>query len=296
MTQRRNLIFCAFGPPPGTVPFVEEKSERNWDLVEVLWHPKMIEAHRAGRYETIADKVLVETDRAKRKFTCFADAWSLRDWAFPTKDYDAVMIADDDLTPAECTWSDVFDLFHESKLSVAQAALTRDSTRVWSWPVTHQDPSHVPNLMSETDVAKAGRTQYRTTDFVEVMAPIFTKEAIEAGVPYFLDEPYGLGLETWWHQAYAKKGELGVLDATPMRHTRPLGSAHSMTGTAEHPFAIAEAFRKRHGFPTVFAEDTCWTLARWGKDAQGKRMQLPSLPPVSTHDLSTPSRSHFRSL
>jgi hypothetical protein len=107
------------------------------------------------------------------------------------------------------------------------------------------------------------------------MTPIFSRKAIELAIPYFLDEPYGLGLETWWHVAFAPKGKLGVLDSTPVQHVRPLGSAHSMsglgTGKRTHPFEIAHDFRVRHGFPEVFADDTAETLARWGLRRQDPR-------------------------
>jgi Protein of unknown function (DUF707) len=294
MTARRNLIFCAMGPGPGTVKFAPEldasgRDIRTWDLVEVLWHPEMIKAHTVDAYETVADQVFYETDRNLRKFACLAKLWTHLHYA--GESYDAVLVADDDLTPHGCTWSDVFALFHETRLHVAQAALTRDSTRVWSWPVTHQDRSHAGR--PDMGLAKEyGLSRWRTTDFVEVMMPIFSREAIGKAIPYFADEPYGLGLETWWHHEYAAKGGLGVLDATPVRHTRPLGSAHSMTGNAKHPFAVAEEFRRRHGFPNVFKEDTCWTLARWGKDDRGRTIQIPPLPPPidrSRRRISPPS-------
>src|ERR1019366_4564707 len=55
-TMKRNLIFCAVGPGPGTVPFRKEPGA-TWDLVEVLWHPKMIQDHKEGRYKTDANIV-----------------------------------------------------------------------------------------------------------------------------------------------------------------------------------------------------------------------------------------------
>ena len=235
--MKRNLIFCAVGPGPGTVPFRKEPGA-TWDLVEVLWHPKMIQDHKEGRYKTDANIVLYELDRTKRKFVCFADAWASGAVRPRTedpcssvairRDYDAVLIADDDLTPVGCTWSDIFALFHKTGLNVAQPALAPGSTRIPSASVTHQKKS----------------CEWRSTDFVEVMAPIFAGACIERLVPFFRDELYGLGLEMLWRERFAP---IGVLDATPMLHTRPVGSAHSMSGTASHPWMQAAAFRERHG-------------------------------------------------
>ena len=227
--MNRNLIFCAVGPGPGTVPFRKER-DATWDLVEVLWHPDMIRAIENGRYVTSADVVLIEPDRTKRKFACFAEAF----WRLHPLDifgnpgaYDAVLIADDDLIPVGCTWSDVFALFHETGLTVAQPALAPGSTVISSACVTHQQPS-----------------RWRRTNFVEVMMPIFRGDVIEELLPYFLDEKYGLGLEMLWRERFPP---IGVLDATPVLHTRPLGSAHSMTGVDSHPWQQAREFRARHG-------------------------------------------------
>ena len=216
-----NLIFCARGPGPGTVMFPDEP-DRTWDLVEILWHPDMIADHRAGVFRTNATTVLYDRDRTKRKFVCFAEWWA--DGA--AMDYEAVLLADDDLSPAGCTWSDVFALFHASNLAIAQPALTADSTKVW--PVTHQDPT----------------CRYRTTDFVEVMAPIFRRDQIEPLLPFFLEEKNGWGLEALWHARFAP---LGILDATPIRHVRPIGSAHQTTGLVVPAERQAEAFRRKHG-------------------------------------------------
>ena len=222
--MNRNLIFCTVGPGPGTVPFRKEPGA-TWDLVEVLWHPDMIRDHLLGRCKTDADFVLAELDHTKRKFVCFADAWTT---PMIRRDYDAVLIADDDLTPVGCTWSDVFALFHETGLNVAQPALAPGSTVISSASVTHQQPG----------------ARWRRTNFVEVMMPIFAGRCIEELVPYFLDEKYGLGLEMLWRERFAP---IGVLDATPVLHTRPLGSAHSMTGVDSHPWQQAREFRARHG-------------------------------------------------
>jgi len=239
MSRSRNLIFCTVGPGPGTVPFRKEPGA-TWDLVEVLWHPDMIADHQAGRYRTDADAVLYETDRTLRKFACFAGAWA----TLGPMGYEAVLIADDDLTPVGCTWSDVFALFQETGLNVAQPALAPGSTRISSAYVTHQQ-----------------KTRWRQTNFVEVMMPIFTRAAVERLVPFFLEEKYGLGLEMLWRERF---NPIGVLDATPVLHTRPLGSAHSMSGVDSHPWKQAEAFRAKHGLTNDHHYPVA-TLARYGE-------------------------------
>jgi hypothetical protein len=140
-------------------------------------------------------------------------------------DYRAIALADDDLVPIGCTWTDIFRLMAEAGLSVAQPAIHPSSGNHYSHPITLQ---------------VAGVT-WRQTDFVEVMCPILTREA-------FLRTPFSdagfsaWGLEAWW----GAKERCGILDATPVRHTRPVKSG----GHAELGINFedeAETFRQKYG-------------------------------------------------
>lgn len=234
--RRPNLLFVALGPGPGTVDVVRER-DGSWDLVEVLWHPGMIEADRRGNRRSSADLVIYDPDRTKRKFACFADFWRAEELG--KRPYANVAILDDDLEPVDCTWSRIFELFEHTGLDVAQPALTPDSTK--AWPVTTQ----------------VDGAAWRLTDFVEVMAPIFRGAQLWELLPFFLEERNGWGLEALWS---AKYPHLGILDATPVRHVRPVGTAHSLGGLAIDPERRAAAFRKKHGLtmPKGVTLKTIW--------------------------------------
>jgi hypothetical protein len=223
----KNFIFASMGSGSGVVPFREEPG-RNWELVELLWHPREIAAHE-GRTRHHLGRVLIDTTRNKRKFVCFGEAWQTGQ--IP-RDAAAYAILDDDLTPVH-GWSATFELFEQSGLVIAQPALTFESTRVWG--VTHEDPQSL----------------WRETNFVEVMAPIFRRDVIEEMIPLFLEEPNGWGLEAYWS---TKIAPIGVLDATPIVHTRPVGSADSLSDgmPAEQ---LATEFRTRHGLQH---QNTLW--------------------------------------
>lgn len=219
---RKNIIFASMGATgsAGLVPFKEEP-ERNFDVVELLWHPREIALHESGHRPHIGN-VICDPSRDKRKLWNFAEAWNA---GLIPRDRDAYLIADDDLTPIH-GWSAVFDLFHESKLAVAQAALTHDSTK--AWPITIQ----------EADVL------WRHSDFVECMMPIVRGDLIARMIPHFLQERNGWGIEAFFANCFSP---IGILDATPVIHARPVGSAdalgHWSRADAEQ---LAEEYRRQH--------------------------------------------------
>jgi hypothetical protein len=206
------------------VPFRREENA-SWDLVQLLWHEGMIRNHQAGVSSLpAADVVLYDGDRTKRKIYAFAEAW--RDGRIPRRDYAAVALLDDDLEPIGCTWSDVFALFHQTGAKIAQPALTADSEDMW------------PILFQEEGLL------YRETDFVECMCPILRGDVLtDEMIALMLEEKNGWGMESFWH--YRVK-PMAVLDATPVRHARPQGKAHSLSGLATDPGAEADRFRRRH--------------------------------------------------
>src|SRR5208337_4911728 len=176
--MKKNLIFQCVGPGPGVIP-VTRTQDSNFDLVELIWHQDSVDAHYAGMRTSCANRILIDQTPGKRKFEAFAQAWEA---GVIPHDYDAYMLADDDLEiPGKTTsWDNVFKLFHESGLQVAQPALTPDSC--YSWPITLHDLT----------------CKWRITDFVEVMCPIIKGEHMQEFIKYFLEEKTCWGLESIW--------------------------------------------------------------------------------------------------
>lgn len=121
--------------------------------------------------------------------------------------YDAFWFPDDDLAATTDTVNRMFALFHGFSLSLAQPALTRDS--YYSWPHLLERPEYL----------------IRHVDFVEVMAPLFERSALRACLKSFSESRSGWGLDWVW-PTLAGRGRtdaIAILDATPVKHTRPLG-------------------------------------------------------------------------
>lgn len=121
--------------------------------------------------------------------------------------YDAFWLPDDDISASPAVIDRMFALFHGLDLALAQPALTRDS--YYSWDFLLQRPGCV----------------LRHSRFVEVMVPIFGREALAACLPSFAESRSGWGLDWLWPRLCApdRPERIAILDATPVRHTRPLG-------------------------------------------------------------------------
>lgn len=159
-------------------------------------------------------------------FTAYANVGGLR----ALRHFDSIMLADDDLLPVGCTISNMFECFHGTGARVGHPALTRDSPHAFPHSLQAQD-WHVP---------------YSAVPFCELMCPMFTRAALFDYLPYFGETVHGWGLEQLIaHREHSAGRPIVRLDATPMRHTRPLG------GSYNHLVAMAEAreFLKRHGIP-----------------------------------------------
>lgn len=119
-------------------------------------------------------------------------------------EYEYVFVPDDDL---ELNGDDINKLFALSRhfnLALAQPSLTLDSF------VSHAITLHNPTAI------------VRFTNYVENMAPCFHRAALEICVPTFDLNLSGWGLcEVWQHLLSEQHGEIGIVDAVQMRHTRP---------------------------------------------------------------------------
>ncbi|RKS80169.1 hypothetical protein CLV35_0590 [Motilibacter peucedani] len=171
------------------------RGRRNFDLVVDYY------GSTPGLWREDADVYL---ERKGPKFAPVGE-W-LQDNAALVREYEAVWLPDDDLYATGDTVSDMLELTTALGLGAAQPALTGDS--YFSHGITLQ---------------VAGLAM-RWTSFVEVMGPVFSRAGLQACLPSFGRSVSGWGLDTIWPTMLAAAGlEVGILDATPVRHTRPVG-------------------------------------------------------------------------
>lgn len=194
-TKRRNLVILRAGDGSLHRGWIAEPN-RDFDLF-ISYYGKQPDMHRAEAdyYE----------HRPGPKWSCIADL--LADNAQLLDQYDAFWFPDDDLAATTETLNRMFGLFHGFGLALAQPALTRDS--YYSWDTLLQHPEYV----------------LRHVGFVEVMAPLFEKSALRACLKTFGQSRSGWGLDWVWPTlaGRGRKDTIAILDATPVKHTRPLG-------------------------------------------------------------------------
>lgn len=123
--------------------------------------------------------------------------------------YEYIWLPDDDLFCNAETINNFFILCKVLKFTIAQPALT--SYSFYTWPITIQIMGCVA----------------RQTNLVEIMAPCFEVQNLKYFSNYFSENTSGWGYEWLWHDIAKKHNQfkLGIIDETPVFHTRPVGWA-----------------------------------------------------------------------
>jgi hypothetical protein len=124
----------------------------------------------------------------------------------PLWQYDYIWLPDDDLMT---TWADInrlFELCRRHSLLLAQPSI---------------DPSsNVNHHITQTD----NNYLLRFTNFVEIMCPVFSRDALRIAILTFRDTASGYGLDNLWPALLGGvAGRVAVIDAISVAHTRPLG-------------------------------------------------------------------------
>jgi len=136
-------------------------------------------------------------------------------------DYAHIGLPDDDLACDAAVWNTAFHVLDESAADLGQPSLLWRS--FYSYDIT----------------MRRWWLKYRVTDFVEVMAPIFTAGFLREVLPTFAANRSSWGLDYVWREIAKREGrKLAIVDAAPLLHTRALGkggqySAANMGGNTQ---------------------------------------------------------------
>lgn len=193
-TTRRNLVILRAGDKslhPGWLT----GPHRDFDIL-VSYYGGLADLH--------ADTADLYEMRKGPKWSCIAEL--LREQPELIEQYDAFWFPDDDLESDTDNINRMFAFIHAFRLNLAQPALTASS--FFSWKKLLQDPTHF----------------VRFTSFVEVMAPLFDRQTLQRCLPSFSESRSGWGLDWVWSHLCTQAPQLtmGIIDATPVKHTRPV--------------------------------------------------------------------------
>lgn len=130
----------------------------------------------------------------------------MRDYKDYFFQYDAVWFPDDDIGTNSENINNMFRIFSDYKLEMAQCALEADSHIVW--PIEKVDSKYI----------------LRYVNFVHAMAPVFSKDALKKCWETFGKCSTGYGVDFIWPKILGfPKDKLAIIDAAPVRHTRVRG-------------------------------------------------------------------------
>jgi hypothetical protein len=121
-------------------------------------------------------------------------------------EYDHVWLPDDDVRIDPAGLEALFRAMRAHGLDLAQPALARGSFH-----------THVQTLRHPAFTL-------RYTNFVEMMAPAFSRRGLSACIGTFSENVSGLGLDMAWAAVLGwPRDRIAVVDAVTMVHTRPVG-------------------------------------------------------------------------
>jgi hypothetical protein len=123
------------------------------------------------------------------------------------RDYDYVWLPDDDIFASRETIDSMFAFASSLSFELCAPAL------------------HESSYYAHFDTMRNRRCFARRTGFVEIMVPCFNTQALARLLPTLelSDTGWGWGLDSLWPKLLEYRG-LGIIDATPVLHTRPVGT------------------------------------------------------------------------
>ncbi|WP_330185735.1 DUF707 domain-containing protein [Nocardia sp. NBC_01503] len=220
-TQRRNLVILRAGDSSLHERWLAGPQRRTWDLV-VSYFGDDPQRYRGGD--------ITRLDRKGPKWPALHHVLTV-DLAEVIDRYDYIWLPDDDLATDTGTINDLFEFAARYRLSLAQPALTEDSYF-----------THEITLVDR-------RFELRYTNFVEIMAPCFSREFLARCLPTFDRSQTGWGLDFHWPRFAPDTSEVAIVDAVTVRHTRPVGGPNvaAVRAAGVDPTAEYLDYLRAHG-------------------------------------------------
>ncbi len=196
----RNLAIARAGEGSRHKSWLSEPSRKNFDLLVAYY------GDPPGQWKEGADFY----DHTKGlKYPWFDGFLRSHPWVL---EYDAVWLADDDLEGDTRTVADAFDVFHSMGLWLGQPSLTYGS------------------IVSHEMMKRKRGSLLRYVGFVEEQMPIFSRECLGRLRETLGETKSGWGLGIAWAQILGyPKDRMAIIDVSPMKHVRPLGTSDMYT-------------------------------------------------------------------
>jgi hypothetical protein len=189
--MQRNMILTALGDGNVLDTWLDRPDERKFDLFVIDFRP-------GPRVAPSHATFFVERAGFKFEHLDFVAAH----FAPELRRYDRIWCPDDDIALDTASINAMFSMFERHRLQLAQPAIAAGDVSFQSFR---------PQLGAVL----------RYTPFVEIMCPLFTREAFFRVGHTFAASRSGWGIDLVWPQFFGPR-ELAILDCIHARHTRPL--------------------------------------------------------------------------
>lgn len=190
--DRAFLVFVRAGDDSLHARWLAGDPSRNWDCL-VSYYGQGTTSNVPG--DGVVAGGFGKLDSFKALYERYPDFFSK---------YAFVLVTDPDLEVEDGDLSRLFRIAKRYSLDVSQAALTHDS--FWSHFHTLQHPRYL----------------WRKTNFVEVMCPMFSREALRELMPWFDLNKSTWGIDLCWAQAAGKRFSMAIIDAVAVRHAKKI--------------------------------------------------------------------------
>lgn len=191
MTKHRNLVISTVGDNSKHPTWLAGSEPKNFDLF-LIYFGDNPNYNFSGAEHTLSRKGF--------KFTLLDHV--LTEYSKLLENYDRVWLPDDDIAADTASVNRLFEVFEEYNLKLAQPAISAGE-------VSYEALRQVPG------------TILRYTPYVEVMCPIFTRDALLKVQPLFLETQSGWGIDWVWSKWF-EKGDVAIIDACGVQHTGKL--------------------------------------------------------------------------
>ena len=201
VAEKRNLVVVRAGDSSLHPRWLEGRGIRNFDIIV---------SYFGDDPERFRDSEVLRVNQKGGKwdglYALFASRPALLDR------YDFFWLPDDDILADIETINAIFAAMIEYRSELAQPALTFDS--------------HFSFILT----LKVQGFRLRYINMVEVMVPIVSASLLRKVLPLFRDTMSGWGLDPVWTRLNSENQfKSAILDAWPVCHTRPIGSALALT-------------------------------------------------------------------
>lgn len=195
--MRPNLVVLRCGRGSLHPRWLEGGSERTWDLLLCPYQPVEDSGDLPAHVRVIPGQKWI----GLAQLLAEDPVW---------RGYEYIWLPDDDLMITSGDLSRFFALCRRFEARLAQPALSEDSC--FSYAITMRNRAFFA----------------RRTEFVEIMAPCFRRDALELAMPTFAEDAtgYGWGLNDVWPKLLNYE-DIYIIDAITMRHARPVGAMRS---------------------------------------------------------------------